>query len=63
MTRRATGRMRKQLVERAWRTVRVTLSIRAYYYVRIVSEDGELLRHLTLDPSRSYQPLTLDRRV
>jgi len=25
--------------------------------VRIVSEDGELLRSLTLDPSRAYQPL------
>jgi hypothetical protein len=24
--------------------------------VRVVSLDGELLRHLTLDPSRDYQP-------
>jgi hypothetical protein len=24
--------------------------------VRIVSTDGELLRHLTLDPTRVYQP-------
>lgn len=24
--------------------------------VRVLSEDGELLRHLTLDPSRDYQP-------
>ena len=24
--------------------------------VRVLSEDGELLRHLTLDPTRSYQP-------
>ena len=24
--------------------------------VRVVSEDGELLRHLTLNPSRDYQP-------
>ena len=24
--------------------------------VRVVAEDGELLRHLTLDPSRDYQP-------
>jgi hypothetical protein len=24
--------------------------------VRILSEEGELLRHLTLDPSRDYQP-------
>jgi hypothetical protein len=25
--------------------------------VRIVSEDGELLRELVLDPTKSYQPL------
>jgi len=24
--------------------------------VRVLSEDGELLRHLTLDPNRDYQP-------
>jgi hypothetical protein len=24
--------------------------------VRVLSQDGELLRHLTLDPNRSYQP-------
>ncbi len=24
--------------------------------VRVISQDGELLRHLTLDPSRDYQP-------
>jgi hypothetical protein len=26
--------------------------------VRALTEDGELLRALTLDPSRDYQPLT-----
>jgi len=26
-------------------------------HVRIVSEDGELLRDLTLDPTRDYQPM------
>ncbi len=26
--------------------------------VRIVTPDGELLRHLTLDPTRDYQPQT-----
>ena len=26
-------------------------------YVRVVSEDGELIRELTLDPARNYQPL------
>jgi len=24
--------------------------------VRVISEDGELIRRLTLDPSRDYQP-------
>lgn len=24
--------------------------------IRVLSEDGELLRHLTLDPNRDYQP-------
>ena len=24
--------------------------------VRVVTEDGELLRHLTIDPTRDYQP-------
>lgn len=24
--------------------------------VRIVNENGELLRHLTIDPTRDYQP-------
>ena len=26
--------------------------------IRVLSEEGELLRHLTLDPSRDYQPIT-----
>ncbi len=25
--------------------------------IRVISEEGELLRHLTLDPTRDYQPL------
>ena len=25
--------------------------------VRVLSENGELLRHLTLDPSKDYQPI------
>jgi hypothetical protein len=29
--------------------------------VRVLSEEGELLRHLTLDPSRDYQPLSTTR--
>jgi hypothetical protein len=31
--------------------------------IRIVTEDGELLRTLTLDPSRSYQPLNRNERA
>src|SRR6266581_5149642 len=27
-------------------------------YVRVVTEDGQLLRELTIDPARNYQPLT-----
>ena len=27
--------------------------------IRIITPDGELLRHLTLDPTRDYQPQTL----
>jgi hypothetical protein len=26
--------------------------------IRVLSEDGELLRHLTLDPPKDYQPIT-----
>jgi hypothetical protein len=29
--------------------------------VRVLSEEGELLRHLTLDPGRDYQPLSATR--
>ena len=27
--------------------------------VRVITPNGELLRHLTLDPARDYQPQTL----
>jgi hypothetical protein len=26
--------------------------------IRVLSEDGEVLRHLTLHPDRAYQPLS-----
>ncbi len=26
--------------------------------IRVLSVEGELLRHLTLDPSKDYQPIT-----
>jgi len=34
---------------------RVTLLVNGLD-VRVISHDGQLLRHLTLDPSRDYQP-------
>jgi transposase InsO family protein len=34
---------------------RVTLLVKGLD-VRVISDDGELLRHLTLDPTRNYQP-------
>jgi hypothetical protein len=30
--------------------------------IRVLSEHGELLRHLTLDPDTDYQPLTPNQR-
>ena len=32
-------------------------------YVRIVSEDGYLLRELTIDAARDYQPMNAPRLV
>jgi hypothetical protein len=40
----------------AYRGQKVTLLI-ANKHIRILQEDGSLLRELTLDPSRDYQPL------
>ena len=39
---------------RAYAGARVTLLVKDLD-VRVVSEDGELLRHLTLDPTKDYQ--------
>ena len=30
-------------------------------YVRVVTDDGQLLRELTIDPARNYQPLGATR--
>lgn len=30
--------------------------------VRVITEDGELLRSFTLDPTKDYQPRSLDER-
>jgi hypothetical protein len=43
---------------RRFARTKVTLLI-AYRDVRIVNEDGELLRHLTIDPDRDYHPQSL----
>ena len=42
-------------VGHAHRGKRVTLLVHGLD-VRVISQDGELIRHLTLDPSRDYQP-------
>jgi hypothetical protein len=44
-------------VGRAYKGQRVVLLI-ADRDVRVLSTEGELLRQLVLDPSRSYQPLS-----
>ncbi len=55
VTIRYLGRLRHISVGAAHRNRKVTLLV-AGAHVRIVTDDGELLRALTLDPSRSYQP-------
>ena len=55
VTLRYLGRLRHIAVGAAHRNRKVTLLV-AGAEVRIVTDDGELLRALTLDPSRSYQP-------
>jgi len=56
VTLRYLGRLRHIPVGVAHKNRRVRLLV-AGADVRIVSDDGELIRALTLDPSRSYQPL------
>ena len=56
LTLRYLGRLRHIPVGAAHKNRRVRLLV-AGADVRIVTEDGELLRALTLDPTRSYQPL------
>ncbi len=56
VTLRYLGRLRHIPVGVAHKNRRVRLLV-AGPDVRIVSDDGELIRALTLDPSRSYQPL------
>ena len=56
LTLRYLGRLRHIPVGAAHRNRKVRLLI-AGADVRVVTEDGQLLRALTLDPTRSYQPL------
>jgi transposase InsO family protein len=55
VTLRHRGRLHHIGVGRAHRGTRVILLVDGLD-VRVVSEAGELLRHLTLDPTRDYQP-------
>ena len=56
VTLRYLGRLRHIPVGSSHRNRKVRLLV-AGPDVRIITEDGELIRALTLDPSRSYQPL------
>jgi transposase InsO family protein len=56
VTLRYFGRLRHIPVGMAHKNRRVNLLV-AGPHVRIIAEDGELIRALTLDPTRNYQPL------
>ena len=56
VTLRYLSRLRHIYVGRANKGARIRLLI-ADAHVRVVREDGQLLRELTLDPRRDYQPM------
>ena len=56
VTLRYLSRLRHVAVGRAYARQRVRLLV-ADAEVRVLAEDGSLIRQLTLDPSRVYQPL------
>ncbi|HEX6349683.1 MAG TPA: hypothetical protein VF160_09875 [Candidatus Dormibacteraeota bacterium] len=56
VTVRYLSRLRHVAVGKAFKRQRVTLLV-ADAEVRVLAEDGTLLRALTLDPTRNYQPL------
>jgi transposase InsO family protein len=58
VTLRYDSRLRHISVGRAHKHRRILLLV-ADLHVRIVTEDGEVLRDFTLDPSRDYQPQSL----
>jgi transposase InsO family protein len=62
VTLRHDSRLHKIKVGRAHAGTRVLMLV-AGLDIRIVNEDGELLRSLTLDPTRIYQPLNPGRQV
>jgi len=55
VTLRYQSRLRHLSIGRAHKGQRVVLLV-ADTDVRVVTQDGELLRHLTIDPTRDYQP-------
>jgi hypothetical protein len=54
VTLRYLSQLRHIYVGRAYKGQRIRLLV-ADAHVRIIREDGQLLRELTLDPSRDYQ--------
>jgi len=55
LTLRHNSRLHHIGIGRADAGIRVTLLV-ADLHIRIITDDGQLLRELTLDPSRDYQP-------
>ena len=62
VTFRYLSRLRHIAVGRAFKRQRVTL-LMADAEIRVLAEDGSLIRELTLDPDRLYQPLGEPRVV
>jgi hypothetical protein len=56
VTLRYLSRLRHIGIGQAYKGQRVVLLV-ANKHVRVVAEDGSLIRELTLDPDRDYQPL------
>ncbi len=56
ITLRYQGQLHHIGIGRAHKNTRVLVLV-ADLDIRIITQDGELLRHLTLDPTRDYQPL------
>jgi hypothetical protein len=55
VTLRHNSRLHHIGIGRAHAGIRVTLLV-ADLHIRIITDDGQLRRELTLDPSRDYQP-------